>query len=65
MGNVAQSFQTIVSRVDNLLAGVEAGKGNIGLFLKDDELYNRVERHRVGRQKLLADVRTGNGTSVS
>ncbi len=31
MSNVLDSFQNIVSRVDNLLAGVEAGKGNLGL----------------------------------
>ena len=34
--NLLKSFQTIVKRVDNLLAGVEAGKGNIGLLLKDE-----------------------------
>ena len=38
MSNVLDSFQKIVGRVDNLLAGVEQGKGNLGLFLKDDEL---------------------------
>ena len=28
--NLLQTFQTIVNRLDSLLAGVEAGKGNIG-----------------------------------
>jgi phospholipid/cholesterol/gamma-HCH transport system substrate-binding protein len=60
--NLLQSFQTIVSRVDNLLAGVEAGKGNIGLFLKDRELYDRLNGIASEGQKLLSDVRTGNGT---
>jgi phospholipid/cholesterol/gamma-HCH transport system substrate-binding protein len=60
--NVLQSFQTIVKRVDNLLAGVEAGKGNIGLLLKDDELYRRLNGIASEGQKLLADVRTGNGS---
>jgi phospholipid/cholesterol/gamma-HCH transport system substrate-binding protein len=60
--NVLQSFQTIVKRVDNLLAGVEAGKGNIGLLLKDDELYRRLNGIASEGQKLLSDVRTGSGS---
>ena len=60
--NLLQSFQTIVNRVDNLLAGVEAGKGNIGLFLKDRELYDRLNGIASEGQKLLAEVRTGKGT---
>jgi phospholipid/cholesterol/gamma-HCH transport system substrate-binding protein len=57
-----QSFQTIVTRVDNLLAGVEAGKGNIGLLLKDRELYDRANAIVLEGQKLLTDVRTGHGS---
>src|SRR3954462_161570 len=33
--NILKSFQTIVKRVDSLLAGVEQGRGNIGLLIKD------------------------------
>lgn len=62
MGSLLQSFQVIVNRVDNLLAGVEAGKGNIGKLLKDEELYDRLNGIALEGQKLLADVRTGNGT---
>jgi phospholipid/cholesterol/gamma-HCH transport system substrate-binding protein len=61
--NLLQSFQTIVNRVDNLLAGVEAGKGNIGLLIKDRELYDRLNGIASEGQKLLSDVRTGNGTA--
>jgi phospholipid/cholesterol/gamma-HCH transport system substrate-binding protein len=60
--NLLQSFQTIVGRVDRLLAGVEEGKGNIGKFLKDEELYNRVNGIAAEAQKLVTDVRTGGGT---
>ena len=60
--NFLQSFQTIVNRLDSLLKGVEEGKGNIGLLLKDDELYNRVNGIAAEMQKLLADVRNSNGT---
>jgi phospholipid/cholesterol/gamma-HCH transport system substrate-binding protein len=56
------SFRTIVGRVDNLLAGVEQGKGNIGKLLKDEELYNRLNGISTEAQGLLKDVRNGRGT---
>jgi phospholipid/cholesterol/gamma-HCH transport system substrate-binding protein len=62
MSTVLKSFQTIVTRVDNLLAGVEQGKGNIGLLLKDDELYRRLNGVAAEGQKLLADVHNSQGT---
>ncbi len=57
-----QSLQTILGRADSLLAGVEAGEGNLGKFVKDEELYNRLNSIAAEGQKLLADVRTGKGT---
>jgi phospholipid/cholesterol/gamma-HCH transport system substrate-binding protein len=60
--NLLQTFQTIVNRLDAILAGVEAGKGNIGKLLKDDELYNRLNGIASEGQNLLADVRNGQGT---
>jgi phospholipid/cholesterol/gamma-HCH transport system substrate-binding protein len=60
--NLLQTLQTIVTRLDSLLAGVEAGKGNIGKLLKDEELYSRLNGIASEGQKLLSDVRTGNGT---
>lgn len=62
MGNVLTSLQTIAGRFDNLLAGVEQGKGNIGLFLKDEELYRRLNAIASEGQQLLADVRKGEGS---
>lgn len=60
--NILQSFQMILGRVDTLLAGIESGQGNIGKFLKDEELYSRLNAIAAGGQKLLGDVRTGKGT---
>ena len=60
--NLLASFQTIVGRVDSLLAGVEQGKGNIGKLLKDEELYNRLNGIGTEMQQLLVDVRSGHGT---
>lgn len=62
MAGLLQSFQTIVGRVDGLLAGVEQGKGNLGLLLKDRELYDRLNGIVGEGQKLLTDIRTGSGT---
>jgi phospholipid/cholesterol/gamma-HCH transport system substrate-binding protein len=60
--NLLQSLQTIIGRLDSLLAGVEAGKGNLGKLIKDEELYNRLNGIAAEGQTLLADIRHGNGT---
>jgi phospholipid/cholesterol/gamma-HCH transport system substrate-binding protein len=62
MRNTLESFQTIVNRVDSLLAGVEAGKGNLGKLIKDEEFYDRMNGIAAELQKILTDVRTSNGT---
>jgi phospholipid/cholesterol/gamma-HCH transport system substrate-binding protein len=62
MAGLLQSFQGIVVRVDGLLAGIEQGKGNLGLLLKDRELYDRLNTIASETQLLLTDVRTGKGT---
>lgn len=62
MAGLLQSFQGIVGRADGLLAGVEQGKGNLGLFLKDRELYDRLNGIASEGQQLLSDIRRGNGT---
>lgn len=62
MATLLSTFQTSVNRVDNLLAGVEAGRGNLGKLLKDEELYNTINAITAEGKKLLTDVRTGNGT---
>lgn len=62
MANLLRSFQGIVNRVDNLLAGVEQGKGNIGKLLKDEQLYDRLNGIAMEGQRMLADIRTGHGT---
>lgn len=59
---VLDSLQTIVAHVDNLLGGIEQGKGNIGKLLKDEELYDRLNGIAAEGQKLLTDVRGANGT---
>jgi phospholipid/cholesterol/gamma-HCH transport system substrate-binding protein len=62
MATLLTTFQTSVNRVDALLAGVEAGQGNLGKLLKDEGLYNTINAITAEGQKLLTDIRTGNGT---
>ncbi len=62
MATLLTTFQTTVNRVDALLAGVEAGQGNLGKLLKDEGLYNTINAITAEGQKLLTDIRKGNGT---
>ncbi|MBV8906098.1 MAG: MCE family protein [Acidobacteriia bacterium] len=62
MSNLMMSFQTIVSRLDNMLAGVEQGRGTLGKFLNDPDLYNRSVGVISEAQQLLTDARKGGGT---
>jgi phospholipid/cholesterol/gamma-HCH transport system substrate-binding protein len=62
MSNLMTSFQTIVNRVNNLMAGVEQGRGTLGKFLNDPELYNRTVGIATEAQQLLNDARKGGGT---
>jgi phospholipid/cholesterol/gamma-HCH transport system substrate-binding protein len=59
---ILTSFQQVVNRVDGLVQGIEAGKGNIGKLLKDDELYVRVDDTAKDLNQLIKDVRNSNGT---
>jgi|SRR5215471_3575607 len=55
-------FQDLLGRVNVILSDVEAGKGNIGKILKDDELYTRLNGAIADAQQILVAVRTGKGT---
>jgi phospholipid/cholesterol/gamma-HCH transport system substrate-binding protein len=62
MAGVLNSFTTITGRLDNMLAGIEQGKGNIGMLLKDDQLMNSLNSIAGEGQQLMKDIRTGDGT---
>ncbi len=60
--NLLGTLQDISKRADAMLADIDAGKGNIGKLLKDEELYKRLNGIAAEGQQLLADVRSGQGT---
>ncbi|MEP6715193.1 MAG: MlaD family protein [Terriglobia bacterium] len=55
-------FQTILGRVDGLLAIVDSGQGNLGKFLKDDSLYDRINATAGEVAQLIKDIKNSNGT---
>ena len=55
-------FQSLLTRVNDILNYVEAGKGNIGKLLKDEELFTRLNDSVAETQEILKTVRTGKGT---
>jgi phospholipid/cholesterol/gamma-HCH transport system substrate-binding protein len=55
-------FQTILGRVDGLLAVVDSGQGNLGKLLKDDSLYDRLNAVAGEVGQLVKDVKNSNGT---
>jgi len=61
-GNLIGTLQDISKRLNAMLADIDAGKGNIGKLLKDEELFARLNGIAAEGQQLLADVRNGRGT---
>ena len=60
--HLLSQFETIVGRVDGLLAIVENGQGNIGKLIKDDSLYDRLNATAGEVEQLVKDVKNSNGT---
>jgi len=60
--NLISTLQDIAKRTDSMLADIDAGKGNLGKLLRDDELYKRLNGIAQEGQQLLADIRNGKGT---
>jgi phospholipid/cholesterol/gamma-HCH transport system substrate-binding protein len=60
--SLLSQFQTILGRVDGLLAIVENGQGNIGKLIKDDTLYDRLNSTAGEVEQLVKDVKNSNGT---
>lgn len=60
-GDLLGGLQVSLKRVDVLLADVEAGKGNIGLLIRDDSLYRKANATIDELQRTIQKVTTGKG----
>lgn len=60
--NVIASLNSILKRVDAIVSQVELGKGSIGKFLVDEELYRRVLATVSEAQKVVTQINSGQGT---
>lgn len=57
-----ESVQSILTRVDRIVAIVERGEGSIGQFITKDEVYDRVNRMLANTEKITAALARGDGT---
>jgi phospholipid/cholesterol/gamma-HCH transport system substrate-binding protein len=57
-----ESMQSILKRVDGLVAQLEAGKGSIGRLLYDDEMYRKVDAILADFEKVTHALASGQGT---
>jgi phospholipid/cholesterol/gamma-HCH transport system substrate-binding protein len=61
-GDVLGSAQLIVNRFDALLADIENGKGTVGKFVTDPELYNQLTNAAKEVNHLANSLTNGKGT---
>ncbi|MBK9170200.1 MAG: MCE family protein [Bryobacterales bacterium] len=61
-GNLIGQLNVTLRRVDSMLADIEAGRGNIGKFLRDESLYDNLNGTVVRTQSLIAAIQKGEGT---
>jgi phospholipid/cholesterol/gamma-HCH transport system substrate-binding protein len=61
-GDLLGSLQLIVNRFDALLGYIESGQGNVGKFVKDEELYKEFLGAAKELNKLMASITNGKGT---
>lgn len=59
---ILTQLQGIIGKADALLSFVNSGQGNIGLLLKDDMLYKRVNETVAQVNQIVKDIRNSNGT---
>jgi phospholipid/cholesterol/gamma-HCH transport system substrate-binding protein len=57
-----ESVQSILTRMDKIVATVEAGKGSIGKLITDEQVYNRVNTLLGNIQSVTGDLASGRGT---
>jgi phospholipid/cholesterol/gamma-HCH transport system substrate-binding protein len=59
---ILTQLQGIIGKADALLGYVNSGQGNIGLLLKDDKLYKKVDETVAEVNQIVEDIKNSNGT---
>ncbi len=59
---VFDSTQAILNRIEKLVAQIEAGKGNVGKFIADEEFYTRLTATVREFEKVATAISSGKGT---
>lgn len=57
LGKTVKNLNETLNKVDGLMKGMESGQGTMGKLLKDDALYNNLEKTSRELEILLQDVR--------
>ncbi|HMI06873.1 MAG TPA: MlaD family protein [Flavobacterium sp.] len=57
LGKTAKNLQKTLDNVDQIIAGVQSGKGTLGKLMKDDALYKDLNAASKELELLLQDVR--------
>ncbi|WP_264564520.1 MlaD family protein [Flavobacterium sp. N3904] len=57
LGKTVRNLNATLSKVDGLMKGLDSGKGTMGKLIKDDALYNNLEKTSKELELLLQDVR--------
>ena len=57
IGKAIKHFEHSLSSVDNMISGLEKGKGSMGKLLNDDELYKNLNSTSTELELLLQDLR--------
>jgi phospholipid/cholesterol/gamma-HCH transport system substrate-binding protein len=56
------NLQALTSDVQDLIAGVRAGRGSLGKFLTDDQFYNNLNSVVAKSNQMVSNVQAGQGT---
>jgi phospholipid/cholesterol/gamma-HCH transport system substrate-binding protein len=57
LGKTAKTLQKTLESLDKMMADIQSGKGSMGKLVKDDALYNNLEKTSKELELLLEDVR--------
>jgi phospholipid/cholesterol/gamma-HCH transport system substrate-binding protein len=60
--NILQDIDKLSDQINQIATDINSGKGNLGLIIKDEKLYNNANATILESQKLVERIRDGSGT---